>query len=179
MEMRFFGSIPVNKNLKKISLAAVLIALNLASRAMLQFLPNIKPVTAILILTSIFMGITLATLVNIGTVLISGVLFGMGTFIPFQFIAWELIIIVSYLFKNVLKKNKVIFVIYAIISGLVFGFIVSLDMLIIYGIGTFIPYYLNGLIFDLCHALGNAAFSFILFIVYKRLENNEFFKGLK
>lgn len=169
----------MNKNLKKITLAAVLIALNIASRAILQFLPNIKPVTAILILTSIFMGLTLATLVNIGTVLISGLLFGMGTFIPFQFLAWELIIIVSYLFKNVLKNNKLLFVAFATISGFVFGFVVSLDMLILYGLGTFIPYYLNGLLFDLFHAIGNAAFSLILFIAYKRLENNEFFKGLK
>lgn len=168
----------MNINLKKISLAAVLIALNIASRAIFQFLPNIKPVTAILILTSIFMGITLASLVNIGTVLISGVLFGMGTFIPFQFVAWEIIIIFSYIFRNILKRNQVVFTIFSCISGFVFGFIVSLDMLLLYGIGTFIPYYLNGLLFDLFHAVGNVAFSFILFAAYKRLENNKFFKEM-
>lgn len=165
----------VNKNIKRIVIASTIIAINIASRAILQFLPNVKPVTALIILSTMYMGIGVGSFVVVGTVLLSGLLFGFGTFMPFQFLAWEIIAIFAYAFTDILKKNKIVFVVYALISGFFFGIVVSLDMLILYNIETYIIYYTNGLLFDVFHAVGNAIFSGVLFVIFNQLEKQKLF----
>lgn len=166
----------IKKSIKRIVFASVIIAVNFAMKFLLLYLPNVKPTTSLIILSSMYLGIISGTYIVAGIVFISGMLFGFGTFVPFQFAAWEIIAIVAFIFKDFLKKHKIIFVIYAMISGFFFGFVSSLDMLILYGRGAFITYYLNGLSFDLLHAIGNAVFSAILFVVFEHLHKQKMFR---
>lgn len=166
----------IKKSIKKIVFASAIIAINMACKYLLQFLPNVKPTTSLIILTSMFMGLDVGLFVVVGISVISGLLFGFGTFFPFQLFAWGSIAIFSYIFREILMKNKILFLIIATLSGFYYGIVVSLDMLVLYGFGAFLAYYLNGLLFDLLHAIGNVVFSAILFTVFTNLNKQKFFK---
>ena len=148
----------MNKSFYKIARCGVLVAINIISSYILKFLPNVKPDTTIVIILAVFFSLYESIAVFTATVLLRGFLYGVGTFMPFQWLAWFIIALVA----RFLKKYKILFMIYSGLSGYVFGFIVSLDILILYGVNAFIPYYLNGILFDTFHFVGNMVFSLIL-----------------
>lgn len=152
----------MNKSFYKITRCGVLVAINIISSYILKFLPNVKPDTTIVIILAVFFSLYESIAVFTATVLLRGFLYGVGTFMPFQWLAWFIIAIVARFLKKFLQKNKILFMIYSGLSGYVFGFIVSLDILILYGVNAFIPYYLNGILFDTFHFVGNMVFSLIL-----------------
>lgn len=163
-----------------ITIIGLLSAFNIASRVFFQFAPNIKPVTTIIIITAMVLGIRYSIYVNIVTVLISGIMLGFGTFIPFQILAWAIIGgIAGILHKDKRYKHIPIgfMAAFSAIGGFVFGFFVSLDKFFIAGPYAFWVYYLNGLPFDCLHAIGNFAFylvcaPFLIRILERELKKN-------
>jgi energy-coupling factor transport system substrate-specific component len=162
----------------------MLTAVNVASRVFLQFLPNVKPVTSIIILATIAFGLRFGIELSAATVLVSGVLLGFGTYIPFQILGWLVIAGVTALLDKLLSPGKVWpFALWAFFSGFIYGFFVSLDKLFISPV-YFVVYYLNGFPFDALHAIGNLAFFpvcyFALLPVFRRqaqaLKSNRFAK---
>ena len=147
---------------KKITRCAIIVAIDIVCSYVLKFFPNVKPDTTMIIILAVYYTLGEAILVSIVTVLLRGFLFGIGTFLPFQLLAWVLIACIARLLRNELKNSKFLFILYAAISGYVFGFIVSLDTLFLYGFKFFIVYYTNGLLFDTFHLVGNVIFSSIL-----------------
>ena len=146
------------KPVNRIALIGVLAAVNVASRVYLAFLPNIKPVTTIIILVTIAFGIRFGLELSATTVLVSGVVFGLGIVTLFQLIAWCIIALFTSLLNRIVSSHKVIiFAVWAFLCGYIFGFFVSLDKLFI-SPSFFAVYYLNGLSFDTLHAFGNLVF---------------------
>lgn len=144
-----------------VAIVGLLSAFNIASRMFLQFAPNIKPVTTVIIVTAMVMGVRYSVYINVVTVLVSGIMLGFGTFIPFQILAWAIIGgIAGLLHKNKRYKKVPIgfMALLCAIGGFVFGFFVSLDKFFIAGPYGFYVYYLNGLPFDGLHAAGNFFF---------------------
>lgn len=148
--------------LYKLTRCSVIVAINIISSYVLKFLPNVKPDTTFVIILAVYFSLAEAITVFTATVVLRGFLYGMGTFMPFQWLAWFVIALIAWALKRILKKNQVIFMIYAGIAGYIYGFIVSLDVLILYGTKAFIVYYLNGVLFDTYHFVGNIIFSGIL-----------------
>ena len=147
---------------KKLTRCAIIVAINIISSYVLKFFPNVKPDTTFVIILAVYFSLFESILVLTTTVLLRACLYGFGTFVPFQWLAWFIIAIIAYLLKPILIKNKVLFVIYSGLAGYIFGFIVSLDTLILYGKNFFLTYYLNGVLFDTFHLFGNVVFSTIL-----------------
>ena len=147
---------------KKITRCAIIVAINIVFSFILKFLPNIKPDTTFVIILAVYYTLSEATAVITTTVLIRMCLYGGGTFVPFQWLAWFTVAVLAFLLKKILSKNKILFTIYAGVSGYIFGFIVSLDTLMLYGVNTFLVYWLNGVLFDTFHLVGNFIFSGIL-----------------
>jgi energy-coupling factor transport system substrate-specific component len=146
------------KPVYRIALIGVLTAVNAASRVFLQFLPNIKPVTSIIILVTIAFGLRFGIELAASTALVSGVLLGFGTYLPFQILGWCVIAGVTALLDKLLPPGQVWpFAAWAFFSGFIYGIFVSLDKLFISPM-YFIVYYLNGFPFDALHAIGNLVF---------------------
>ena len=57
-------------------------------------------------------------------------------------------------------RNRLI--VFSIFSAFIFDWIVSASILLNHDISAFYPYLINGLLFDVLHALGNAAFVMLL-----------------
>lgn len=151
---------------KEISLIGILAAVNIASRIVLQSLPNIKPVTSIIIISVMIFGLAFGIKLTIVTTLVSNIYLGMGIWTFFQILAWIVICLFTQILMDLFKKinrepNILIMAILAFLMGYVFGVIVSLEKFVIGGPSLFIVYYLAGLLFDTLHAVGNFFFYLI------------------
>ncbi|MFV0414600.1 MAG: DUF6580 family putative transport protein [Oscillospiraceae bacterium] len=158
-----------------IALVGILSAVNVSSRVAFQFLPNIKPVTSIVMLTAMFFGLYVAVQVVVTTTLLSGVLLGLGPYVLFQIAAWVVIALATAAIHRCVKQKSILlYTLWAGLCGFVFGFVVSLEKLL-YGWAFFLAYYVAGLPFDGLHALGNLLFFpicyFALSPVFKRANH--------
>lgn len=163
---------------KEIALIGLLSAFNIASRIGLQALPNVKPVTSIIILSVILFGLSFAFKVTVVTTVVSNIFLGMGIWTFFQILAWFVVCILTEILVDLfhIRENKphyVLMACFSFVMGYVFGFVVSLDQFVIGGLGLFIPYYVGGLLFDTFHAVGNFFFYLMLApMLYKIFEKD-------
>lgn len=135
----------------------------------LQFLPNIKPVTSIIILTVPMLSLTMALYVATTMTLVSGLLLGITPVVFFQIFAWWLIAIIEKLLVSTrIGRTRVVQLLYVFLSGYIFGIFVSMDQLLYGGWKVYITYWLAGLTFDTLHAIGNVAFYPICKIIMAR-----------
>lgn len=153
---------------REIAVLAVLTAAAVASRAAFYFLPQIKPVTAIVIITGFALGAQSGFLVGAMSMLLSNIFFGQGPWTPWQMLAMGLVGFAAGLFGKLKSSRKPLI-------AAVFGFIATL---VIYGgivnpstailahapikISVFLLYYLQGLPMDLIHAASTFAFLLLL-----------------
>lgn len=149
-------------NTYKLTLLALLAALAVIGRSVFAFLPNVQPVTALIIICGLLLGPIAATILALLTTFLSNMLLGMGIWTVWQIVSWALIGFISGLIGKYPGKIPVYaIVIFAVFSGYLYGFIISLTT---YSIaGKFWPYYLASLPFDTYHAIGNAVFIILLY----------------
>lgn len=151
---------------KEISLIGILAAVNIASRIALQSLPNIKPVTSIIIISVMIFGLSFGVKLTVVTTIVSNIFLGMGTWTFFQILSWIVICLLTQMlvdFYHKIKKEPPLMVMacFSFLMGYVFGFVVSLEQFMIGGPGLFLSYYTAGIVFDTFHAVGNFFFYLI------------------
>ncbi|MFD2762262.1 ECF transporter S component [Lentibacillus juripiscarius] len=146
----------------KLTLLALLAALAVVGRSAFAFLPNVQPVTSLVIICGLLLGPVAAILLALLTTFLSNMLLGMGIWTIWQVVSWALIGLISGLIGKYPRRVPIyVIVLFAVFSGYLYGFIISLTA---YSIsGSFLPYYLSGLIFDTNHAIGNGIFIILLY----------------
>ncbi|MBM7598329.1 energy-coupling factor transport system substrate-specific component [Virgibacillus halotolerans] len=164
-------------NTYKLTLLALLAAMAVVGRSVFAFLPNVQPVTSIIIICGLFLGPFSAIILAILTTFLSNMLLGMGIWTIWQVISWGIIGLISGLLGMIPRKIPIfLIVLFAIFSGYFYGFIISLTTYQI--TGKFWPYYLAGLPFDTNHAIGNAVFIILLYPIIshflKKYANKRF-----
>ncbi|WP_430785484.1 ECF transporter S component [Virgibacillus flavescens] len=149
-------------NTYKLTLIALLAALSVVGRITFSFIPNVQPVTAIIIICGIFLGPIAAITLSVLTTFLTNMILGMGIWTIWQIIAWALIGLTSGLIGKYRKKHSIfLLTVYAVCCGYFYGLILSLNSFTISG--DFLPYYLAGLPFDTAHAIGNGIFIVLLY----------------
>ena len=93
-----------SNKVKEISLIGILAAVNIASRIYLQALPNIKPVTSIIIISVMLFGLAFGVKLSVVTTVVSNLFLGMGTWTFFQILAWVVICLITQSLMDFLKK---------------------------------------------------------------------------
>ena len=144
----------------------------------MQALPNFKPVTSIIIISVLLFGLSFGIKLTVVTTIASNMILGMGTWTIFQILSWVVICLLTQCISDFYKKiNKepslFLMAIYAFLMGYVFGFVVSLEQLIIGGPVWFGIYYAQGLLFDTFHAVGNFVFYLLCAPILMRLFKKE------
>lgn len=142
----------------------MLTSLCYVSRLLFQFLPNVQPVTVIIIILTLTLGVFDALIVATLSILISNINLGMGVWTIAQIISFTLIVMITgALIKPFFKKLPFfVMILYAVFTGFAYGFLISLVQAPFLGIQNFWVYYFSGLSFDTLHALGNGGFYLIL-----------------
>ena len=106
---------------RRMVLVAVMTALCIVGR----FIPFFKPVTALTIITAMYMGSNAGFLVGASAAILSNFYFGQGPWTPFQMVAWGLIGVIAGFFAKQLKKSKTFLLIFGVVSGIMFSFIMD------------------------------------------------------
>ncbi|MEK6190237.1 MAG: ECF transporter S component [Carnobacterium alterfunditum] len=151
-------------SIQRITLLAFMTALCQVSRQLLQFLPNIQPVTVILIILTLTLGIMDGLIVAVLSIILSNITLGMGVWTIAQIVSFCGVVLVTGL---IIKPffNKIPFgfmLLYAGFTGYLYGFLISLVQAPFFGILNFWVYYASGIPFDTLHAAGNIGFYLIL-----------------
>lgn len=153
---------------RELVVLAVLCGIGVAGRAAFFWIPQFKPVVALIAIVGVSLGGEAGFLVGTMTGFLSGFFFGQGPWTPWQMFAFGLIGVIS----NVLARNK--FIQFSRISFSLFGGIMAF---IIYGgimdtstvllmydkptFGMFLATYMLGLPFNLIHGIATVVFLLI------------------
>ena len=106
---------------RRLVIVAVMTALSILGRFIFAALPAFKPITAIVIVTAIWMGPECGFMVGTLTALISNFYFGQGPWTPFQMLAWGFIGLTAGLLSKPLKKSMVFLAIFGALSGVFYS----------------------------------------------------------
>lgn len=145
----------------------MLVSIAVIGRIYMSFIPNVQPLTMIIMITAILMGRTNGVLVATISIIVSNLFLGFGIWNLPQVISFSLIAIISGSFRHLKDKKYFIYLLALIgfFAGYFHGFIMSLFEYIIFD--HFLAYYIAGIPFDTYHAVGNFIMAFIL---YKPIE---------
>lgn len=111
---------------KEIMLVALMTAFSVFGRIMFSFIPFFKPITAFTIISGMYLSAPAGFICGSFSALISNIYFGQGPWTLFQMISWGLIGFISGVIGEKLLEKRIILVIYAFISGVLFSLIMDL-----------------------------------------------------
>ena len=106
---------------RRMVIVAVMIALSGVGR----FIPLFKPVTAITVITAIWLGGESGFLVGSLSALLFNFYFGQGPWTPFQMLAWGMIGLVAGFLAEPLKKSRIALTLYGVAAGIAYSFIMD------------------------------------------------------
>lgn len=155
---------------QRLALIALLSALAYIGRLVCQPFPNIQPVTVIIILITMYMGWLDGVCVAVLSILLSNMLMGMGPWTIAQILTYMLLVSVTCYVSPCLRqglsgqglRQQWKMVVFSGFLGLLYGFVISIFSYRMFGLTQFWPYYLQGIPFDMMHALGNSIFYVLL-----------------
>ncbi|MBC1520713.1 ECF transporter S component [Listeria aquatica] len=152
------------KNTKILALLAVLSALAAAGRILFAPLPNIQPVTALVVMLTLLCGVRFGVLFATLTMVVSNFVLGLGIWTFGQVLGYAFIALLTGLFLRPYRQKIPLWMmaLFCGLMGFVYGLIQALLIAPIYGFAYFWVYYLAGLSFDTLHATGNIVFYFVL-----------------
>jgi energy-coupling factor transport system substrate-specific component len=165
-------------SIRRITLLAMLSALCVVGRMAFAHIPNVQPVTSIIIITAMFMGPVNGLILGFVSTVLTNMTLGTGIWTFWQIISWSVIGLLSGWMGRAHTKWGIPFLVlimYAGFCGYFYGFVISLNMLFISD--RFIAYYLAGLPFDTNHAIGNMIFFSLLYPVMSRIFVHYLKKG--
>lgn len=155
-----------NNNTTKLVILAVMIALSVAGRFLFSFIPHFKPVTAMVVITGIYMGYEYGFICGAFTALISNFIFGQGPWTPFQMFAWGLIGLIAGLLGKYFEKNLVLLLIYGAIAGVLFSLLMDVWTTLWYdggfNIARFVTNVVTAIPVTLTYSISNIVFLFVL-----------------
>lgn len=147
---------------RRLVVAAIMTALCAAGR----FLPVVKPVTALSVLTALYLGAESGFLVGSLTALLSGFFFGIGPWTPFQMLAWGLCGLLGGFLAVPLKRSPVLLVLYGLLAGVLYSAVMDVWTVVWYNGFFSLPLYLAAAVtaipYTLTYAGSNALFLLLL-----------------
>ncbi|MDR1003232.1 MAG: hypothetical protein LBL82_08200 [Oscillospiraceae bacterium] len=163
--------IDINRRTQRVALIGMLCAVAVVGRIGMTFLPNVQPVTAILILTAVFVGVLDSLCSAVVIVVATNLYMGMGMWTFTQISAWSVIVLISWLiFRK--KHNRYLLLAWSLLCGYLYGAAISTVSYNIMSMGGanqgYVLYWLSGLPLDTYHALGNAVFVWFLYPLFSR-----------
>lgn len=152
--------------IRQIALMAMLTAMCVVLRIFKVIpIPNVQPVTDILMIVTLTLGIGSGILLAALTMFISNIYLGFGIWTIPQILAYVGCVLTIALLAKVLPIQNHFWMRLALATflGWKYGFLVDLGMTIFGGFPAFIAYLVSSFAFDTYHAIGNFAFYFVLY----------------
>lgn len=155
-----------SQSTSKLVILAVLIALSVGGRFLFSFLPHFKPVTAMVVITGIYLGYESGFICGAFTALISNFIFGQGPWTPFQMFAWGMIGLFAGLLGCFFTKHLIPLLIYGALSGVIFSLLMDVWTTLwwdgTFNLSRFFVNVASALPVTVIYAVSNVVFLFVL-----------------
>ena len=147
---------------RRMVITAIMTALAVFGR----FIPLFKPITAICVLTAIYLGAEAGFLCGSLSVLISNIYFGQGPWTPFQMLGFGLIGLIAGYLSRPLMRSGLWLSLYGIVAGVGYSFFMDIWTVLWYA-GRFDPALygtsiVSALPFTLLYTISNVIFLLLL-----------------
>ena len=147
---------------RRMVMTAIMTALAVFGR----FIPLFKPITAIVVLTAVYLGAQAGFLCGSMSLLISNIYFGQGPWTPFQMLGFGLIGLIAGYLSEPLRRHKALLLLYGVVAGVAYSFLMDVWTVLWYAghfdpgmyataLGTALP-------FTLLYAASNVVFLLLL-----------------
>jgi energy-coupling factor transport system substrate-specific component len=148
---------------QELSLVAALAALATASRVLFASLPNVKPVTFLVLVSGVALGPGPGFMVGAASALVSNLFFGQGPWTPWQMLGWGLVGAVGGLLgRGGRRPGRWELVAVGGVLALAFDWLVTLWTFLAFAAKTWpalLALYAQGLPFDLAHVAATCLFA--------------------
>jgi len=134
---------------RRLIIVAVMVALSVTGR----FIPFFKPITALCVITALYLGGEAGFLVGATAAVISNLYFGQGPWTPFQMLAWGLIGLVAGLLAAPLKKSRALLCVYGALAGIMYSFIMDVWTVVWYNNVFDLSLWLSALVTAIPHTV--------------------------
>lgn len=149
-----------SKKALSIATMGLLSAILLIGQVGMSFLPNIEPVTTLIILyTLVYKKQTFPIIYTF--VLLEGLVFGFGVWWISYLYIWSVLALLALLFRKM--DSALLWAVLSGAFGLSFGALCAIPYLISGGIGAAVSYWVNGIPFDILHCAGNFVLTLVLY----------------
>lgn len=149
---------------RRLVIAAVMTALCIAGR----FIPLFKPITALTVITAIYLGGETGFLVGALSALLSNFSFGQGPWTPFQMLAWGLIGLLAGALQEPLKKNRWLLCLFGAACGVIYSLIMDIWTVLWYEQGLDSSLYLGAIMTALPHTVLYAVSNFLFLYLFAK-----------
>lgn len=147
---------------RRMVIVAAMTALCFAGR----FIPFLKPIAALTIITALYLGGEAGFLVGAMSAVLSNFYFGQGPWTAFQMLAWGLVGLFAGIFSEKLLKSRILLLIYGALTGIAYSFIMDIWTVLWYNQGFDIRLYLAALVsaipYTASYAVSNVLFLYLL-----------------
>lgn len=147
---------------RRMVITAIMTALAVFGR----FIPLFKPITAICVMTAVYLGAEAGFLCGALSVLISNIYFGQGPWTPFQMLGFGLIGLFAGYLSKVLLRHKWLMILYGALAGIAYSFIMDIWTVLWYAGGFDWKLYLSATVsaipFTALYAVSNVIFLLLL-----------------
>lgn len=147
---------------RRMVIVAVMVALCFAGR----FIPFLKPIAALTIITALYLGGEAGFLVGALSAVLSNFYFGQGPWTAFQMLAWGMIGLFAGILSEKLLGSLPLLLLYGALTGIAYSFIMDIWTVLWYNQGFDIKLYLAALVsavpYTVSYAVSNVLFLFLL-----------------
>ena len=142
---------------RRLVIASVMVALCVLGR----FIPLFKPISALTIITGMYLGGETGFLVGAMSAVISNIFVGQGPWTAFQMLAWGLIGLVAGLLSEKLIKHRALLLTFGVITGIAYSFIMDVWTTLWYSGSFELGVYLTALVTAIPYTVSYAVSNFI------------------
>lgn len=151
----------------EVVLVCSLSAIAISGRAAFYWIPQFKPVTAVVIISAVSLGPEAGAMVGALTGFLSNFFFGQGPWTPYQMYSWALIGIISGFLFYKRRLHFWILILYGfLITFLIYGGIMNFASVLMFtnqlSVKAIIAYYISGIPMDFIHASSTAIFLYFI-----------------
>ena len=159
--------------LRDIALFGILGALTFGAKVAMSFLPNIEPVSLLVMLYAVVFGRKALYPIYL-YVMLEILFYGIQLWNINYLYVWVLLALGAWMLRK--SENRLAWALLSGVFGLFFGALCAPVYLFSGGLGFAVSWWISGIPFDLMHCAGNFVMALVLFVPLRRLLNKLYLK---
>lgn len=155
-------------HIRRLVLIAVMTALSVIGRFFFAAIPGFKPMTALIVLTGMYLGCEAGFLCGALTAVLSNFYFGQGPWTPFQMFAFGMLGLLAGVVHKLLKRSRVCLVLYGIFAGVAYSLLMDVWSVLWSYDGFVWPAYVAAFVTALPYTISYATSNVVFLLIMRK-----------